>query len=62
MSRKKTINDVVDINGSKVFVEDGEVKTVLSEEIQRTGWITVEESREITLEAVKWIYMQNGKI
>lgn len=62
MNRKKTINDVVDINGSKVFVEDGEVKTVLSEEIQRTGWITVEESREITLEAVKWIYMQNGKI
>jgi hypothetical protein len=62
MNRKKTINEVVDINGSKVFVEDGEVKTVLSEEIQRTGWITVEESREITLEAVKWIYMQNGKI
>lgn len=62
MNRKKTINDVVDINGSKVFVENGEVKTVLSEEIQRTGWMTVEESREITLEAVKWIYMQNGKI
>ena len=62
MSRKKTINDVVDINGSKVFVENGEVKTVLSEEIQRTEWMTVEESREITLEAVKWIYMQNGKI
>ncbi len=62
MSRKKTINDVVDINGSKVFIENGEVKTVLSEEIQRTGWMTVEESREITLEAVKWIYMQNGKI
>lgn len=62
MSRKKTINDVVDINGSKVFVENGEVKTVLSEEIQRTGWMTVEESREITLEAVKWIYMQNGRI
>lgn len=62
MSRKKTINDVVDINGSKVFVENCEVKTVLSEEIQRTGWMTVEESREITLEAVKWIYMQNGKI
>ena len=62
MNRKKTINDVVDINGSKVFVENGEVKTVLSEEIQRTGWMTVEESREITLEAVKWIYMQNGRI
>lgn len=52
----------MDINGSKVFIENGEVKTVLSEEIQRTGWMTVEESREITLEAVKWIYMQNGRI
>lgn len=31
------INEVVDINGSKVFVEDGEVKTILNEEIQRTG-------------------------
>lgn len=62
MSRKKTINEVVDINGSKVFVENGEVKTVLSEEIRRTGWMSVEESRKITLEAVKWIYMQNGKI
>lgn len=63
MNRKKTINEVVDINDSKVFVEDGEVKTVLSEEIQRRGgWMTVEESREITLEAVKWIYMQNGRI
>ena len=62
MNRKKTINEVVDINGSKVFIENGEVKTVLSEEIQRTGWMTVEESREITLEAVKWIYMQNGRI
>ncbi len=60
--KKDLLNEVVDINGSKVFVEDGEVKTVLSEEIQRTGWMTVEESREITLEAVKWIYMQNGKI
>ena len=60
--KKDLLNEAVDINGSKVFVENGKVKTVLSEEIQRTGWMTVEESREITLEAVKWIYMQNGKI
>ena len=60
--KKDLLNEAVDINGSKVFVENGKVKTVLSEEIQRTGWMTVEESREITLEAVKWIYMQNGRI
>ena len=47
MSRKKTINDVVDINGSKVFVENGEVKTIPSEEIQRIGWMTVEEMYQL---------------
>ena len=61
-SKKDLLNEVVDINGSKVFVEKGEVKTVLSEEIQRSGWMSVEESRKITLEAVKRIYMQNGKM
>lgn len=61
-SKKDLLNEVVDINGSKVFVEKGEVKTVLSEEIQTTGWMSVEESRKITLEAVKRIYMQNGKM
>ena len=57
MNRKKTINEVVDINGSKVFVEDGEVKTVLSEEIQRTGWMTVEEAKAITLAIIDKEYM-----
>lgn len=31
-------NDIVDINDCMVFVENGEVKTVLSEEIQRNGY------------------------
>ena len=57
MSRKKTINEVVDINGSKVFVEDGEVKTILSEEIQRTGWMTIEEAKAITLAIIDKEYM-----
>ena len=60
--KKDLLNEVVEHQRQQGFVENGEVKTVLSEEIQRTGWMTVEESREITLEAVKWIYMQNGKI
>ena len=30
------LNEVVDVNGSKVFVENGEVRTVLSEAIQRS--------------------------
>lgn len=56
-SKKDLLNEVVDINGSKVFVENGEVKTVLSEEIQRTGWMTVEEAKAITLAVIKKEYM-----
>ena len=56
-NKKDLLNDVVDINGSKVFVENGEVKTVLSEEIQRTGWMTVEEAKAITLAIIRKEYM-----
>lgn len=56
-SKKDLLNEFVDINGSKVFVENGEVKTVLSEEIQRTGWMTVEEAKAITLAIIKKEYM-----
>ena len=62
MSRKKTINEVVDINGSKVFVEDGEVKTVLSEEIRRTGWMTVEDAIALTMNKIRMLYEINGKL
>ena len=54
--KKDLLNEVVDINGSKVFVEDGEVKTVLSEEIQRRGWVTVEELRSILHAEIEMIY------
>ena len=49
-------NEVIDIHGSKVFVENGEVKTVLSEEIQRSGYMSVEELRQIIKSEVKMIY------
>lgn len=58
--KKKSLNEVIDINGSKVFVENGEVKTVLNETIQKDGYMSVEESRKITIEAVKKIYELNG--
>ena len=60
INNRKRLNEVVDINGSKVFVENGEVKTILSEAIQQSGYMSVEESRRITLEAVKKIYEING--
>ena len=50
------ITDESAINGSRVFVEDGEVKTILSESIQKSGYMSVEESREITLAAIEKIY------
>ena len=55
-SKKDLLNEVVDINGSKVFVENGEVKTVLSEEIQRTGWMTVEEMYQLIDVAITMKY------
>ena len=59
-SNSYSLDEVVDINGSKVFVENGEVKVKLNEDIERTGYMTVEESREITLAAVRKIYELNG--
>ena len=52
----KELNEVVDINGSKVFVEDGDVKVVLSEAIEQSDYMSVEDARRITLEVVKKIY------
>ena len=60
--KKDLLNEVVDINGSKVFVEDGEVKTVLSEEIRRTGWMSVEDARMLTISKVRKIYEINRKL
>jgi len=36
------------INESRVIIENGEVKTIFSEEIQRTGYMSVEEARMLT--------------
>ena len=56
-NKRDLLNEVVDINGSTVFVENGEVKTVLNEEIQKTGWMTVEEAKSITLARIEKEYM-----
>ena len=56
------LNEVVDINGSKVYVENGEVKTVLNEEIQKTGWMTVEEAQALTENKIRKLYEMNGKL
>lgn len=48
---KNILNETI-INGSRVYVENGEVKTVLSEGIQKTGYMTVEEARNILHEII----------
>ncbi len=58
-SQKNILKDS-NINGSRVYVENGDVKTQLSEEIQQNGYMSIEESRKITLEAVKKIYELNA--
>lgn len=55
MKSKDVLNETV-INGSRVFVENGEVKVILNEDIQKTGFMSVEESMELTLSAIKKIY------
>ena len=55
MDSDEILNETI-INGSWVFVEDGEVKTILSESILKSGYMSVEESRKITLAAIEKIY------
>lgn len=51
------LDEVVNVNGSKIFFEDGELKTILSEEIQQNhGDMTVEQLREIIKAEVAMIY------
>lgn len=53
--KKKNImkkSTVTDINGTKVFIENGEVKTVLSEQIQQSGYMDIESAFQIIHEAV----------
>ena len=60
-TKQEILNEVVDINGSKVFVENGKVKVALNKEIERNGWMTVEEAEALTIAKIKKIYaMKNG--
>ena len=49
-------NNEVNVNGSRVFIENGKVKTVLSEEIQRTGYMSVDEIYQLIDSRIKMIY------
>ena len=53
---------VTDINGTKVFIENGEVKTILNEEIQKTGYMSLEESYQIGVEQIRKIYEMDDAV
>ena len=57
---KSILNEVVDVNGSKVFVENGEVKTILNENIQQGGYMSVDEAFDLIKEQVRMIYAINN--
>jgi hypothetical protein len=42
----KNINETI-VNGNRVFIENGVVKTVLSEEVQKMGYMQPETAREL---------------
>lgn len=58
---KSLLKEVVDVNGSKVYIENGEVKTILSEEIQRSGYMTVDDAFNLIKAEVKMIYSLNNQ-
>lgn len=56
MNKKKTINEVI-YNGNRTYMEDGEVKTILNEEITKNnGDMTVEQLREVLKNEITMIY------
>ena len=56
MNKDQNLNEVI-YNGNRTYIENGEVKTVLNEEITKNdGDMTVEQLREILQNEVTMIY------
>ena len=51
-----TNQKIVDINGTKIIYENGETRLVLSEEIQKSDFMSVEEAFKIIKAEVSIIY------
>lgn len=47
---------------NKIIVENNKVRTVLSEETKRLGYMSIDEAKRLTHEAIikQWKIMQNG--
>lgn len=55
------INESI-INGTRIYVENGDVKTILNEDIENSEYMSVDECFNIIETEVKKIYELNGKL
>ncbi len=55
MEKIERENEII-IDGSRVYVENGEVKTIFSDEIQRNGFMTIEEADALLDATIDLIY------
>ena len=53
MTENKEILNKTVINGNRVIVENGEVKTVLSEEVQNNGYIPLETAKQLSIARIR---------
>lgn len=51
----QVLNETI-VNGSRVFIENGEVKTALNENIKNTGRMSIEDAQKLTIDKIKKIY------
>ncbi len=58
MEKIERENDII-INGSRVYLENGEVKTIFSDEIQRNSFMTIEEADALLDATIDLIYDMN---
>ena len=55
MKSRNVSNETI-INGSRVFIENRKVKTLLNKDIQKSGYMSLDDSKNIVMDMVKKIY------
>lgn len=53
---------MTEVNGNKVFIENGDVKTILREDIQKSGWMDIDTACNLTIEKIRKIYEMNNAL
>lgn len=53
MIDKTNIPNETMIDGSKIVIENGEVRTILSEEIQKSGYIPLETAKQLSIARIR---------